>query len=329
MNTQKILGLGNALVDIIIPMDNDQHLSELKLPKGSMQLIEAEQAKEILTYFTNSPKTLASGGSASNTIHGIANLGGQTAFIGIIGQDEYGKFFEQDMRENGIVSLLTKKEISTGTAITLMSPDSERTFATYLGAACTLSAADLNINDFKGYDYLHIEGYLVQNYELIETALKLAKEAGLQISYDLASYNVVEENLEFIKKIITNSVDIVFANEEEAKALTGLNEKEALDEIAKICKIAVVKIGKRGSLIKEGDKTISIQPFDAECIDTNGAGDAYASGFLYGKSINLPLEKCGEIGSYISSKVVGVTGPKLNSEKWGEIKTWLSSTILN
>ena len=169
-------------------------------------------------------------------------------------------------------------------AVALVSPDSERTFATFLGAAVEISASDLKLEDFQGYDYFHIEGYLVQNYDLIETAVKLAKEAGCKVTIDMASYNVVEDNLEFLTRIVKEYVDIVFANEEEAKAFTGKEPREALDAIAEMTDIAVVKIGSKGSMVKRGDKVYTAGVIKANSIDTTGAGDLYAAGFIYGLS---------------------------------------------
>ncbi|MEG1910070.1 MAG: adenosine kinase, partial [Bacteroidales bacterium] len=254
----KVLGMGNALIDIIINIQSDAELEKLGLPKGSMQLVDDVQAHSILDYFKNADKKLASGGSASNTIHGIANLGVPTALIGTIGKDEYGQFFANDAKESGITPFLIQRNMPSGNAITLMSPDSERTFATFLGAACTLSSEDLKADFFEGYTYLHIEGYLVQNYALMEEAMRLAKQAGLKISYDLASYNIVEDHLDFIKKMVTEYVDILFANEEEAKAFTGKEELEALDILSEYCPVSIVKIGCRGSLVKANGKVAVI-----------------------------------------------------------------------
>jgi sugar/nucleoside kinase (ribokinase family) len=209
----------------------------------------------------------------------------------------------------------------------LVSPDSERTLCTYLGAACELLAEDLKPEMFRGYDIFHIEGYLVQNHDLIRTAVRLAKQEGLKVSVDLASYNVVEENLEFLIEIIQRYVDIVFANEEEARAFTGKEPEEALKAISELCEIAIVKIGKDGSYIKSGDATIQVQPRLANCIDTTGAGDLYAAGFLFGLSNNYSLEVCGKIGSLVSGKVVEVLGAKMTDEVWKIINNEIMKII--
>jgi len=224
------------------------------------------------------------------------------------------------MKANGIEPIMLKSTTDTGRAIALVSPDSERTFATYLGAAVELNDADLNTDQFKGYKYLHIEGYLALNHDLMLKAASLAKENGLKISIDMASFNVVEDNLEFLKDYVKNNVDIIFANEEEAKAFTAKEPEDALNEIAKQCDIAVVKIGSKGSMVKSGEKTFMIEPFKANSIDTTGAGDLYASGFLYGLTNKMPLDQCGRIGSLCASKVIEVIGSKMANETWEDIK---------
>ncbi|MPN47740.1 5-dehydro-2-deoxygluconokinase [bioreactor metagenome] len=167
----------------------------------------------------------------------------------------------------------------------------------------------------------------MQNHQLIQTAVKLAKEAGLLVSIDLASYNVVEANLEFLKKMISDYVDIVFANEEEAKSFTGKEPDEALIHISDHCSIAVVKIGKDGSYVKSGNDHHFIAPYVADCIDTTGAGDLYAAGFLYGMASGLSLDKCGKIGSLVSSNVVEVLGAKMDDIKWESINKQVKELI--
>lgn len=156
------------------------------------------------------------------------------------------------MRRHGIDAKLQKGELPSGIASTFISKDGERTFATYLGAAATLRAEDLSREMFAGYSYLYIEGYLLQDHDLILRAMQLAKEQDLQICLDMASYNIVEEERDFFDMLITKYVDIVFANESEARAYTGKEAEKALEEIASKCSIAVVKTGRSGSLIKKG-----------------------------------------------------------------------------
>jgi sugar/nucleoside kinase (ribokinase family) len=320
---KKIIGIGNALVDVLIKLENDHFLEEYNIPKGSMQLVQKDFVKLLSIITSNNNPQLASGGSASNTIHGLASLGVKTSYIGKIGNDAFGKIFSDDLEKNKIVPILYNSENETGRAITFISPDSERTFATYLGAAVELSAADLQPNHFDGYDYLHIEGYLVLNHELVEKALKIAKSKGLKISLDLASYNVVDANRDFLQHIIKEYIDIVFANEEEAKSLTGLEPEWALRAIARLCDIAVVKFGAKGSAVKRGNELARASAVKANAIDTTGAGDLYASGFLYGLMNDWSLKKCVELGSITAGKVVEVIGAKINNEGWNDIRAEL------
>lgn len=315
----KILGIGNALVDLLIETENDEILAELNLPKGSMQLVDNETKALIAEKSNNLSKSMASGGSAANTIHGIARLGTETAFIGTVGKDETGKFFSDDLEKSNIKPLLIYSESPSGLASTLISTDGERTFGTFLGAAIELDADKLNKDHFKDFDILHIEGYLVQNHELVEQALKLAKVNGMKVSIDLASYNVVEDNLDFLKEMIEKYVDIVFANEEEAKAFTGLEPEEALEKISSMVDIAIVKVGKEGSFIKSGDVKLKIGVIDTTVADTTGAGDLYAAGFLHGIVNNKGFEYSGKLGALLAGTVIQDIGAKISDEKWESI----------
>jgi len=311
-----VLGLGNALVDVLAILENDQLLHDLNLPKGSMQLVDEVAAQKVKDATSHIKKDLASGGSAANTIHGLASLGVKTGFIGKIGQDELGKVFKADMTAHNITPHLLESETNSGHANALISPDSERTFATYLGAAVELSSNDLADDLFHGYKYFHVEGYLVQNKPLIEKAYQMAKANGLITSIDLASFNVVEDNLEFLTNLVHNYVDIVFANEEEAKAYTGKEGIDALNQLAQGTEVAILKLGKEGSMIKRQDEVVKVGIIPASRVDTTGAGDLYAAGFLFGLIENLSLEQCGKIGTILSGHVIEVVGPKMNAETW-------------
>ncbi len=315
----KVLGIGNALIDTMVRLDNDDFLKEVNLPKGSMQLVDSDESKKIAKKCEGFKKSKSSGGSAANTIHGLARLGVSVGYIGKVGKDELGDFFINDLKKSRIRPNILYGNSNSGHALALISPDSERTFATHLGAALELSADDLKNEFFEDYDFLHIEGYLLQNHSLMQKALEMAKNNGLKISLDLASFNVVEDNLDVLTEWVENYVDILFANEEEAKAFTGKEPEEALHELAEKSEIAVVKIGKHGSLIKKGEDVFKIEPIKVNATDTTGAGDAYAAGFLFGLVKGYNLEKCGEIASILAGKVIEGTGAKMNEEKWKEV----------
>jgi sugar/nucleoside kinase (ribokinase family) len=254
-------------------------------------------------------------------------LGAETAFIGSIGKDETGDFFEKDMKSAGVNTLLIRRDSVTGTAVALVTPDSERTFATHLGAATELEAGDLNNNQFIGYDILYLEGYLIFNRPLVETACRLAKDNNMKVALDLASYNVVEFKLQDFREIVEKYVDIVFANEEEARAYTGKNPDEALKILSEVCEIAIVKTGSEGSLVKRGDEILKIGTLKVNLHDTTGAGDLYASGFLYGYSNNYSLEICGQFGSVLAGNVIELIGAKMPDKKWKQIKTSIKEII--
>jgi len=315
----KVIGMGNALVDVIIPLESDQILADLDLPRGSMQLIDKERLDRIQEKTAHIKAELASGGSAANTVHGMAALGLETGFVGSIGKDDFGDFFSKDLQEKGIQPIFRYSEEPTGRANAFVSPDSERTFGTFLGAAMELAPEHLKAEFFTGYDFLYIEGYLVQNHALIETAVRMAKDAGLKIALDLASYNVVEDNKEFLIGLLKNYVDLVFANEEESKAISGKEPEEALRILSEWCEEAVVKIGKDGSLLLSDGEIMKVEPVQAKPIDTSGAGDLYAAGYLYGKSKGMSAYRCGQIGSVLSGKVIEFLGPKLPLSAWADV----------
>lgn len=317
----KIIGMGNALVDVLATLQDDSLLDEMNLPKGSMQLIDEDKFLKIRDKFAEMKTHKATGGSAGNTMLALANLGLQPGFIGKVGNDDFGQYFKKNGVKRGIDMKLMLGNLPTGVASTFISPDGERTFGTYLGAAATMTAENLTLDMFRGYAYLYIEGYLVQDHELILRAMQLGKEAGAQICLDMASYNIVAEDLDFFTSLVNKYVDIVFANEDEARAYTGKEAWEAINEISSMCSIAVVKLGAQGSCIKKGTECIKLEiPPVKKVLDTTGAGDYYAAGFLYGLTSGYSLEKCSIIGSILASSVIQVVGTTLSKKKWDEIK---------
>ena len=312
---KKVLGIGNALADMIVFMDNDEMLQELGIPKGSMQLVTRELSSRIKTITSKYERYFTSGGSAANTIHGLSKLGIYTGFIGTVGEDEIGEIFISDMQNSGIAPHLLTGILPTGLAISLVSPDGERTFATYLGSASEIKNEGINKDIFCKYHHLHLEGYLVQDHGKFTKAVRLAKHCGLTVSLDLASYNVVEANITFLRNTIRECVDVVFANENEAFALTGAADPEkALEMIASICNTAIIKIGSKGSLILEKGKFYRIAAEPADCKDTTGAGDLYASGYIYGLLHDWAPDECGRTGSLVAAKVIEVPGAKITDE---------------
>ncbi len=316
----KILGMGNALVDIMTRLTDDSILEKFRLPKGSMTLVDRELSNYIHVETAGLKKTKASGGSAANTIHGLAHLGIGVSFIGKVGHDEMGHFFKRDMEVNKVNPILYSSITDTGRAVALVSPDSERTFATYLGAAVELSEEDITADIFDGFNVFYVEGYLINNPALLHKALRIARINGLITCLDLASFNIVEQYKDSLQKEIEENVNIVFANEEEARAFTGLDPEGALEILSGLCDIAVIKTGPEGSLIAKGRERIAVPAREVQPVDTTGAGDLYASGFLYGLSLDLPLKTCGEIGTLLASNVIEVVGAKMQESTWENIR---------
>jgi len=324
---KRILGIGNALVDVMTLVQGDYILQEFKLPKGSMQLVDREKSEGIKAATAIFPRTWSSGGSAANTIHGLAMLGADTGFIGSIGRDDTGDFFENDMKKAGVNTLLIRRNSPTGTAVALITQDSERTFATHLGAATELNSDDLNPLLFEGYDILYLEGYIINNFQLVEKTCSIAHSKNMLVALDLASYNVVEEHKESFSKIVSEYVDILFANEQEALAFTGLDGEKALPSLSEISPTVILKIGAEGSWLKTADETIKISAYPVKCVDTTGAGDLYAAGFLYGYANGFPLEKCGILGSFLAVKVIEIIGARMDNNSFREIKSELDRIL--
>jgi sugar/nucleoside kinase (ribokinase family) len=239
-------------------------------------------------------------------------------FIGKVGRDTTGDFFEQALSNLGIQPVIFRGDSRSGKCVSLVSPDGERTMLTHLGAAAEMHADDISKEIFEGYDCLYVEGYLVQEHSLISMAVRTAKECGMLVAIDLASFNVVEENLEFLRDLVTKYVDIVFANEDEAKVFSGEAEPiNALQYISTCCDLAVVKIGTKGALIKYKGEVIQVGIMAAaKRVDTTGAGDFYAAGFMHGLCEGLSLRQCGTIGAIAAGKVIEVVGTTLSEEAW-------------
>jgi sugar/nucleoside kinase (ribokinase family) len=322
---KSILGLGNALVDVLALLHDDDLLTTFRLPKGSMQHVDEPTGNRIWEHLRPLGVRYVAGGSASNTLTGAAQLGMRCAFIGKTGRDELGALFAASQTSQGIAPTLLESPTATGRCMVFISPDTERTMATYLGAAIELTADDLQPEMFDGFDYFHIEGYLVQNHALVRRAVELAKAQKMTVSLDLASYNVVDENRQFLLDVVQNSVDIVFANEAEAETFTGQPPAEALATLSGYCPIAVVKIGSAGSLVQSGNRRYTIAACPARALDATGAGDLYAAGFLYAHSQGYPLERCGAAASAVAAKVVEVVGSHLDSSVWRQLKKELTN----
>ena len=301
----KILGLGNALVDILSGLKSDNLLVEIGIQKGAMDMISKEQMIIIRKYQEGSKTIQAPGGSNCNTMRAISLLGGKSGFIGKVGDDPLGEFYENEICRAGTSSYLLKTSGMSGSCTVFISPDGERTMGTYLGPAS---------------DCIYIEGYLIVNETLVRKTMKKAKRLGLKVALDLANYNIVNAFKELLEEVIPQYVDILFANASEAEAFTGLPAQDAVKQLEQQVDIALVTLGKEGSLIGSHNQFYHIQAEGGKPIDTTGAGDNFAAGFLYGQMVGATLEQSARIGSLLAGYVIDVVGPQIPTDKWEQIK---------
>ncbi len=316
-----IIGVGNPIVDAIALVE-EAYLSQIDGDKGGMVLVNEDIISGLIASLPAAPVP-APGGSAGNTLFALAKMGASCSFLGKIGNCEEGAFYRDSFAKlGGDITRFKVGSVSNGRCLSLVTPDGERTMRTDLGAAMSLSPDEISMSDFVGCTHAHIEGYLLFNESLMLRVIESAKEAGCTISLDLASFEVVNATKSILPGILRNYVDIVFANEEEAAAFTDINEDYSAMalELAEHCEIAAVKVGAHGSYIAHGGSVEKIEPVLAErVIDTTGAGDLWAAGFLFGWTQDRPLPECAKIGSILGAAVVQEQGSTLPHKVWQDI----------
>jgi adenosylhomocysteinase len=311
-----ILGIGSPLLDIVINI-NEEMLKSLALKKGSMNLITKKEGQAILKKFDHKKQRLALGGSASNTLLGASLLGSSVSFLGMTGKDAHGKMYKEKIEKEGVFTHLSEHASdATGHVIILITPDGERTMLPHLGAALNFAKEHIREDEIKNSKILHIEAYQLENEasrHAVLHAVKIAKNNQTLVSLDLSDTGLIKRNKDLFKYFVKEHIDIVFANEDEAMEFSSKNDaRAALHDIAGICTIAVVKLGAKGSLIKEGQKVFEIDPCPVDMINTNGAGDMYAAGILHGLINNLNMQTAGEMASHLSALVVSSVGAQLD-----------------
>ncbi|MEO7426955.1 MAG: adenosine kinase [Fibrobacteria bacterium] len=316
-----VAGVGAALVDLLVE-EEDGFISRLGSEKGGMTMVELP-AIEAALKGTSAAVKMVPGGSACNTIVGIGNLGGKARMIGRLGKDALGKAFLDGLIKAGVDHRIRQSDMPTGRVLSVVTPDAQRTMFTYLGASSLLSPDDVALDDLDGVGMVHLEGYLLFNRPLVEKIIATAKLAKAKIVLDLSAYQVVEICRDFLDQII-GSVDIVLANEDEAKAYTGLGESESLEILAGKVETAVVKIGKRGVMVAQGKARHTVEAHLVKAIDTTGAGDLWASGFLFGLNQGLSLETSARLGCKVGSEVVQVMGAVIPDAGWKRVHQYHS-----
>jgi sugar/nucleoside kinase (ribokinase family) len=309
-----VAAVGNAIVDVIAP-STDEFLAQESLAKGSMQLIDEARAAQL--YARMAAGMEASGGSAGNTVAGVASLGGRAAYVGKVADDQLGEVFRHDitaMRVHFRPSLLTDGP-ATGRSLINVTPDGQRTMCTYLGAANQLTEADVDPAVIGDAEIVYLEGYLFDPpaaRAAFGKAAALAREAGRRIALTLSDAFVVERHREELLSFIDSDVDVVFANEAEVAALFRTPDiDEAVRQLAEKVELAAVTRSEKGSVVlsSAGAQAIPAAPV-AKVVDTTGAGDQYAAGFLFGLARGMPLAICGQLGSLAAAEVIGHYGPR-------------------
>ena len=322
-NRQLITGIGSALVDILIHED-DEFLAKMGAAKGGMTLVDKADIERTLAKSSAKPSVVP-GGSACNTVIGVGNLGGKARFVGKCGSGKMGNLIVDGLKRQHVEPALLRADSPTGCSLSIITPDAQRSMFTYLGASAETRPEDISVNSFKDAAVVLVEGYLLYNPDLIKASLSAAKKAGAKIALDLASYTVVAESKALLEHLVEVYVDILIANEDEAEAYTGhSDERRALEALAAKADIAVLKIGSRGSCVTHAGETIVVTPMgDGSALDTTGAGDLWAAGFLFGLVNGYSIEQCGRLGSACGYEVCQVIGANIPADGWARIKKLL------
>ncbi|MFV2014032.1 MAG: adenosine kinase [Candidatus Heimdallarchaeota archaeon] len=308
-----VYGIGNPLIDLLVQIST-QKLESLSVHKGVMNLIDLERRQYLLNNLSD--WTVLPGGSCANTIIALSDLGLNTVYGGSIGRDNLGEQFEENMSQLGVTSALRRKVLPTGSSIILITEDADRSQNTYLGACQEYSIEDVDIDKIRKSKSLYFTGYMwdteSQKRALLH-AIDVAKDSNTEIIFDVADPFAVNRSKDDFIKLMKYDVDFIFANFEEAKTLTGEITKDSIIEKMKEMgpSSGVVKDGKRGSYAYKDDKVFDIDVYQVKAVDTTGAGDMYAAGFIYGMARNYGMQKSGEIASLVAGKVVEQVGARL------------------
>ena len=309
-----VTAIGNAIVDVLAKAD-DALLVQHNLPKGGMSLIDAETAERL--YAIMGPGLEASGGSAANTVAGIAALGGRTAYIGKVADDQLGDVFNHDIRAVGVTYDTPRLHggLPTARSLIFVTPDAQRTMQTFLGATTQLGPEDVNMDYITSSKVLYLEGYL-WDQPRAKTAMRQAAvrahEAGAKVALTLSDAFCVARFRDEFLELVENHVDILFANETEILSLYQIdNFDDALPRVRKHAEIAALTRSEKGSVVVNGGEVHIIDAVKGvKVVDTTGAGDAYAAGFLYAHTQGRDLEACGRLGGAMAAQVISLLGPR-------------------
>lgn len=312
-----IVGIGNAMVDILSPEAED-FIGAHQLNRGSMTLVDLERSDFLRSAISH--QHMESGGSAANTTVGVADLGGRAGFVGKVGDDELGRVFTNDIRAAGVTfEVAPEAELATARCVIVVTPDALRTMNTYLGAAAYLYPQDIDADLIASAKVLYCEGYIWDvpiTKQAIRGAIEVAHGAGTLVSFTLSDTRCVSRHLSEWHELLDGSIDILFGNEAELAELTGADSLEkSLEIVRRRCKIVCATKGRHGSLVVTPNEIIEIAPHEVSVrVDTTGAGDMYAAGFLYGYTAGWDLELCGRLASLVSGEIITQQGARYEQD---------------
>jgi sugar/nucleoside kinase (ribokinase family) len=313
-----VYGVGNALVDLQVQL-SDEILARTGFEKGIMTLVDDDQQRRLLDEISQLPRNQCAGGSAANTIVGIADLGGTVAYCGKVSQDAMGEFFLADMRGLGVsVDVAAAAEGPTGTCAVLITPDAQRTMLTNLGVSATLTPEDIDEQQLRQADYVYIEGYLLTGETTRAAAyraMELAQQHGVKVALTASDPFLVNMIRDEIWQLIEGPVDMFFCNEEEALSLTNSdNPADSVQAIHQHVPNVAITLGANGSIIMHQDEVITVGGVEVEAVDTTGAGDMYAAGLLYGVTNGMDWKQAGRLASHCAARVVSQLGARLEEK---------------
>jgi len=320
----EVLGIGNPFLDYIVHV-NEDYVASLAGQKGGMQSVDHQEFHQILENSGEKPRLIA-GGSAANTVKGLAYLGHRCALTGKGGRDPVAAIFKESLLSFGVDAYLTLSDLPTGQAVCLVTPDGQRTLRDYLGASRELCPRDLDPSLFLGVSHVHIEGYTLMNQGVSFRAMELAKQNGATVSFDLSSFELAAQYKEHIIDVLLPHVDILFANEEETYSLTHLDPEQGCLLLKDQCGVAVVKMGSEGCWVgrKEGDLVHRYPAYPVKPLDTTGAGDLFSAGFIHGYLTGRTLQESAKYGALIAAEVVQVYGAEISLEVWNRLRQELN-----
>tara|TARA_B100000683_G_C12489404_1_gene554106 strand:- start:1431 stop:2423 length:993 start_codon:yes stop_codon:yes gene_type:complete len=320
MKKYNVFGIGNALVDCVYMVD-DKFLDDNNIEKGLMTLVDEKKQKSIIEKIKNFDSVIQSGGSVTNSVYTLSQLGGSGYVSVLVAEDEFGKIYLSDLKNSNVSTggtTYTTGDGMTGTCLVLTTPDAERTMNTCLSISSNFSIKNINLVDLKSSEYLYIEGYLVTSdvaMEAVHQSIEFSSKNDVKIALTFSDLAMVKYFKDNFKSILNNKVDLLFCNEDEAKTFSGYDTLEdSIKYLGKLSSTLVVTLGKNGSLIYHNGEKITIDPYPTKAVDTVGAGDTFAGAFLYGITNGLSLKKSGELASLLSSKVVSKIGPRLEKD---------------